>query len=138
MKKGRSFERVRNLFDNSPYYRLLGIEVTDIKEGESRIRIAFKQKLTHLNGIVAGGAIASLADSSVAAALLSLVEPNFRIMTIEFKINFFISVLRGELTAKAKIVHKNSEIAVGVVEIINEGGELVSKAMATCRIERVD
>jgi len=138
MKKGRSFERVRNLFDNSPYYRLLGIEVTDIKEGESRIRIAFKQKLTHLNGIVAGGAIASLADSSVTAALLSLVEPSFRIMTIEFKINFFLPVIAGELTAKAKIVHKDCETAVGVVEIINGDGKLVSKGIATCGIEIVD
>ena len=138
MKKGRSFKLVKDAFNKSPYYRLLGIEVTDIKEGESRIRIAFKQKLTHLNGIVAGGAIASLADSCVTAALLSLVESSSRITTIEFKINFFLPVIGGELTAKAKIVHKDCETAVGVIEIINEDGKLVSKGIATCGIEIVD
>jgi acyl-CoA thioesterase len=137
MKKGRSFKLVKDAFNNSPYSRLLGIEVLDMKKGESRIRMAFKQKLTHLNGMVAHGAVASLADSSVAAALLGLVEQSFRITGIEFKVNFFIPVLSGELTAKAKIVHKNSDTAVGVVEIINEDNRLVSKGIATYNIERV-
>lgn len=138
MKKGRSFKLVKDAFNKSPYSRLLGIEALDMKNGESRIRMAFKQKLIDLNGMVSQGAIASLADSSITAALLSLVESSSRITTIEFKINFFILVLGVELTAKAKILRKDPEIAVGVVEIINEDGELVSKAMATCRIERVD
>jgi uncharacterized protein (TIGR00369 family) len=98
----------------------------------------FKQELTHPYGIVHGGAIASLADSAVAMALVSLVEPKDRITTIEFKINFFVPVSKGELKAHAKIIHKGSKTAVGDVEVINEGGELVAKVIATYSIMRGD
>ena len=138
MGKRRSFKQVRDAFNKSPYHRLLGIEVTDIRKGKSRVRMAFRQKLSHLDGFVAGGAIASLADSSVAMALMSLVEPSKKIMVIEFKINFFVRVYEGELTAETEIIHKNSNTAVGATEVMNEDGKLVAKLIGTYNIERVD
>ena len=138
MEKQRYLEQGRKVAASSPYYRLLGMEVTEIKEGESRIQMPFKQELTHPYGFVHGGAIASLADSAVAMALVSLIEPKDRIATIEFKINFFVPVSKGELKAHAKIIHKGSKIAVGDVEVINEGGKLVAKVIATYSIMRGD
>jgi uncharacterized protein (TIGR00369 family) len=138
MGKVKYLEQVRKVANSSPYHRLLGIEATEIREGESRIQMLFKQELTHPYGIVHGGAIASLADSAVAIALISLVEPKDRITTIEFKINFFVPVIKGELKAHAKIIHKGSKTAVGDVEVINEGGELVAKVIATYSIMRGD
>jgi len=138
MGKVRYLEQVRKVANSSPYHRLLGIEATEIREGESRIQMLFKQELTHPYGIVHGGAIASLADSAVAMALISLLEPKDRITTIEFKINFFVPVSKGELKAHAKIIHKGSKTAVGDVEVINEGGELVAKVIATYSIMRGD
>ena len=91
MVKQVHLEQVIKVANSSPYYRLLGMEVKEIKEGESRIEMPFKQDLTHPYKIVHGGAIASLADSAVAMALIDLVGPKDRITTIEFKINFMAS-----------------------------------------------
>jgi len=138
MEKEKYLEQVRKVTNNSPYYQLLGMEIMEIKEGESKIQMPFKQGLTHPYRIVHGGAIASLADSSVAMALISLVEPKDRITTIEFKINFFAPVSKGDLEAHAKIIHKGSKTAVGEVEVKNEEGKLVAKVIATYSIRRVD
>ena len=138
MGKERYLEQVRKVANNSPYYRLLGMEITEIMKRESRIQMPFKQELTHPYGIVHGGAIASLADSAVAMALISLVEPKDRITTIEFKINFFAPISKGELKAHAKIIHKGSRTAVGDVEVVNEEGKFVAKAIATYSIMRRD
>jgi len=138
MEKERYLERARKVAASSPYYRLLGLEVTEIKEGESTIQMLFKQDLTHPYGFVHGGAIASLADSAVAMALGSLVEPKDRITTIEFKINFFVPVNKGEVKAHAEIIHKGSRTAVGDVEVINEEGKLVAKVIATYSIMKGD
>ncbi|MGA2317368.1 MAG: PaaI family thioesterase [Thermodesulfobacteriota bacterium] len=91
--------------------------------------------MTHPYGIAHGGAIASLADSAAAMALVSLVKPNERITTIEFKINFFTPISQGKLTAQAKIIYKGSKTAVGDVEVINEVGKLVAKVIATYNIQ---
>lgn len=138
MGKEKYLEQVRKVTNNSPYYQLLGMKIMEIKEGESKIQMPFKQGLTHPYRIVHGGAIASLADSSVAMALISLVEPKDRIATIEFKINFFAPVSKGKLEAQAKIIHKGSKTAVGEVEVKNEEGKLVAKVIATYSIRRVD
>jgi acyl-CoA thioesterase len=96
--------------------------------------MAFKKELTHPYGIVHDGAIASLADSAVALALLSLVEPQHKITTIEFKINYFAPVFQGRVLAQAKILHKGSRTAVGDVNVTNEKGEVVAKVIATYSI----
>jgi uncharacterized protein (TIGR00369 family) len=136
MGKETYLEQVMKVTNGSPYYRLLGMEVTEIKKGESRIEMPFKQDLTHPYGIAHGGAIASLADSAVAMALIGLVDPRDRITTIEFKINFFASVGKGEMKAHAKIIYKGSKTAVGDVEIVNEEGKLVAKLIATYSIRK--
>jgi uncharacterized protein (TIGR00369 family) len=138
MKKEKYLEQIRKEVNNSPYYQLLGMEVIELKEGESKIQMPFKPDLTHPYGIVHGGAIASLADSSVAMALISLVEPKDRITTIEFKVNFFAPVSKGSLEAHTKIIHRGSKTAVGDVEVKNEEGKLVAKLIATYSIRRVD
>ncbi len=138
MGKEAYLKQVMKVANSSPYYRLLGMEVKEIKEGESRIQMPFKQDLTHPYGIAHGGAIASLADSAVAMALIDVVDPRDRITTIEFKINFFASVDKGELKAHAKIIHKGSKTAVGDVEVVNEKGKLVAKLVATYSIKRSD
>jgi uncharacterized protein (TIGR00369 family) len=138
MGKERYLEQVKRVANTSPYYLLLGMEITEIREGESRIQMRFKEELTHPYRIVHGGAIASLADSAVAMALVSLVEPKDRITTIEFKINFFVPISKGELKAHAKIIHKGSKTAVGDVDVINEEGKLVAKVIATYSIMRGD
>jgi acyl-CoA thioesterase len=129
---------MKDVFNNCPYSKLLGMEVINVREGKSRMRMPFKRDLTHPYGIIHGGAIASLADSSVAMALLSLVKPSDRIMTIEFEINFFVPAGEKELTAEAKIIHKNSNTAVGVTEVVNEDDKLVAKVIATYGIGRGD
>jgi acyl-CoA thioesterase len=138
MGNEKYLEQIREVANNCPYYRLLGMEIMEIKGGESKIQMPFKHGLTHPYGIVHGGAIASLADSSVAIALISLVEPKDRIATIEFKINYFVPVSKGRLEAHAKIIHKGSKTAVGDVEVKNEKGKLVAKVMATYSIRKGD
>jgi len=138
MEKEKYLEQMKKVANNAPYYQLLGMEIKEIKEGESKIQMPFKEGLTHPYKILHGGAIASLADSSVAMALISLVEPKDRIATIEFKINFLVPVRKGRLEAHAKIIHKGSKIAVGDVEVTNEEGKLVAKVIATYSIMRAD
>jgi len=138
MGKEEYLEQVRKVVNNSPYCQLLGMEIMEIKEGESKMQMPFKEGLTHPYRVVHGGAIASLADSSVGMALVSLVEPEDRIGTIEFKINFFTFISKGNLEAHAKIIHKGSKTAVGEVEVKNEEGKLVAKVIATYSISRVD
>src|SRR4030066_1895814 len=131
MEEKKYLDGVKEVTNRSPFYQLLGMKVLEIRDGTCIIEMPFRKNLTHPYGIAHGGAIASLADSAVAMALIDLVDPRDRITTIEFKINFFASIDKGELEAHAKIIHKGSKTAVGDVEVVNEKGKLVAKLVAT-------
>ena len=137
MAKEKYLDQVRDLVNASPYYQLLGMEVVTMKKGESTLQMVFKKELTHPFGMMHGGAIASLADSAVAMALATLVDPNDRITTIEFKVNFVAPVDEGKLTARAKILHRGGKTAVGDVDVLNEKGHLIAKVIATYSIMKV-
>src|SRR4030067_1768658 len=96
MDEKKYLKKVRELTNRSPYYQLLKMETLEIRKGKSIIQMPFRKKLTHPYGIVHGGAIASLADSAVAMALVGLVGPKDRSAHIEFKINFFAVIGKGE------------------------------------------
>ena len=134
MEEEKYFKKVREVTNRSPFYRLLGMKVVEIRKGTSRIEMSFRKKLTHPYRIVHGGAIASLADSAVAMALASLVKPSDRFTTIEFKINFFTPISQGKLVAQAEIIYKGSRTAVGEVEVMDGNGKLVAKVIATYNI----
>jgi uncharacterized protein (TIGR00369 family) len=134
MEEKKYLNQVRRVANRSPFYQLLGMKVLEIQDGTCRIEMPFRKKLTHPYGIVHGGAIASLADSAVAMALISLVKPTDRITTIEFKINFFVPFSRGKLMAKAKVIYRGSKTAVGDVEVRNEKRKLMAKVIATYNI----
>ena len=97
MGKEKYLEQVKVLVNGSPYYQLLGIEIVKMRKGRATLQLRFRKELTHALGRMHGGAIASLADSAVAMALITLVDPSDRITTIEFKINFCGARGHGEV-----------------------------------------
>ena len=133
-QKALTFEQMKEIGNKSPYYRHLGMEVTKIKKGESIIRMVVKEELARYDGIVHGGAIASLADAAAGVAIASLTTSKETVVAIEFKINFFASVSRGEITARAKVIHKGSRTAVAEVEVTNEDGKMVARLVVTSLI----
>ncbi|MGV8078873.1 MAG: PaaI family thioesterase [Syntrophales bacterium] len=118
----------------SPYWDLLGLELTDVKKGWARVRLAFDRKLVHPLGIAHGGAVFSAADSAVAMALIGLVDRSETFTTIEMKLNYLKPFERGAITAEAVIVHKGSRTALGEVEVRDEEGGMVAKGLATYMI----
>ena len=128
----KNYEKIlRRAVEKGPYYQLLGITLEEIDIGLTRFRMPYKKELTQIFGEVHGGAIASLADTSVAFALMTLIQPGERVATVEFKINFFKRVNGGEIFGEAKIVKKGKQLATADIEIKNEKGDLIAKGMAT-------
>jgi len=118
----------------SPFWELLGMELIDVKKGWAKVRLPFAQKLVHPLGLVHGGAIFSTADSAVAMALIGLVKRYETFTTIEMKINYLHPFNTGTLIAEAKIIHKGNSTAVGDIDVHDDRGHLVAKALATYMI----
>jgi len=123
------YKELINEINECPYYKLLGMHIEYADKGYARLNMRAKDDLFHPGGIVHGGAIASIADSAVAIALITYGST--KIATIELKINYLLPVDKGELIAEANIVFKGNQIAVGDVEVKDQEDKLIAKGIAT-------
>ncbi len=131
--EGRSGEAKSILqeLNDSPYYQLLGIQVVEMANGYARLVMPVRPHLFQLYGVVHGGAVASLADSAAAVALISTSAAEEKAFTLEMKLNFLAPTSEGVLTAEARLFHRGRTIAAGDVEVRNGQGRLVAKGIAT-------
>jgi len=129
-----NLEMQLKLAKNTPYYEYLGIEVVEADEGFAKLRLDFKDHLTHPFGYFHGGAIASLADSAGINAVLTTLNDKEKALTLEMKINYLEAVKDVAIFAEAKVIHKGKKFAVADVDVKSDDGQLVAKAIVTCAI----
>lgn len=125
---------LRKAVESAPYYQLLKIRLEEIDLGFTRFRMPFRGELTQAYGVAHGGAIASLADTAGAFALMTLIQPGEKVATAEMKINFLAPVNGGEMIGEARIQHKGKKLALADMEVKDEGGKWIAKGMGTYMI----
>ena len=122
------------LAKNTPFFRHLGIEVVEAKDGYAKLRLDFKDYLAHPFGYFHGGALASLADSAGINAVFSVLTDKEKALTLEMKINYLRPVKEVVVYAEGRVIHKGRKSAVSEVDVRTGEGELVAKAIVTCAI----
>ncbi len=115
----------------SPYYKLLGIKINEVKEDYAKLSIKIDKKHIQLLNTVHGGVTASLADSAAAWAIFSSKNLQGYPVTVEMKINYLKPVSSGKLIAEARNIHKGSRILVCDVDVKGDDGTLVAKSLVT-------
>ena len=116
---------------SAPYYQLLKITLEEIDVGFTRFRMPFRKELTQAYGVVHGGAIATLADTAVAFAMMTMIQPGERVVTVEFKINFLAPVSEGQMIGEARVINKGKRLALADMEVKTAEGKPIAKGLAT-------
>ena len=111
-----------------------GFEVERVGYGifESRLKICSVHQ--QQDGFVHAGVIATMADHTAGYAAFTTVSENYRILTIEFKINYFKPAVGELMVCRSKVINNGRKIKVSESEVfsVSQGREkLISKAMVT-------
>ncbi len=123
--------RAREAFASVPYAKLLGLELGEIGRGEVSIHLEVRDELRQYQGVVHGGAVASLIDTAAAFAVLSQLDLNERVTTTDLTIHYLRGVSAGRLTATARIVRGGRRLFVLSVEVTNDQQALVATAVTS-------
>ncbi len=117
-----------------PFYKHLGITLTDISWGHAQMQLKVKRELTQSAGSAHGGVMASMIDSVVGIALYTMLTSEDHITTIELKVNFIAPAKPGMLKAHGRIISKGKRIAVGDADVRDDRGTLIAKGLVTYMI----
>ncbi len=84
---------------------------------ESRLKVLTRHR--QQDSYIHAGVLATMADHTAGYAAYSLAEEEMRILTIEFKINFFEPAYGHTLICKSRIIREGRRILVGESEIFD-------------------
>jgi uncharacterized protein (TIGR00369 family) len=111
-----------------------GFEVTRVEFGMFETRLEIHNEHRQQDGFVHAGVIATMADHTAGYASFTTVSKDYRILTVEFKINYFKPAIGPLIICKSKVINNGKQIKVVESEVLsNSNGveKLVSKSMFT-------
>jgi uncharacterized protein (TIGR00369 family) len=128
-----TFENMREIYENSPFNKYLGLKLEKFEEGAVVYSLKITPSHLNVNQGVHGGVFFSMLDSVTGATIRSVtIQP---IVTVNMSIHYFAPAKNEEtLTASAKIIQQGNSIvtAEGIIE--DSGGEVLAKSVGTFKI----
>ena len=124
-------QRIREAFASVPYAKLIGLELGEMRPGEANLYLDVRDELKQNQGVVHGGAVASLIDTAAAFAVVTRLESGERVTTTDLTVHYLRPITSGRLTATARIVRGGRRLLVLSVEVRNDQRVLVATAITS-------
>ncbi len=129
---------VRERAQSNSFWRFLGIEVDDAKEGWCRLRVSIRDELRNASGApLHGGVFSALVDTAVGGALSTMheqAEGGVGQSTLDLNISFIAAASEGDVFAEGRIIRRGRQIAFGEATITDAAGRILAVGRATYMI----
>jgi uncharacterized protein (TIGR00369 family) len=123
--------------ENVPFAGVLGVEVVSSGRDEVRARVEWRPERCTAGGVLHGGVIMSLADTTGATcAVQNLPEGASGTTTIESKTNFLRAVRDGYAEAVSRPLHAGRTVVVIETDVTDAAGRPVAKVLQTQAVLR--
>jgi len=97
----------------NPFLDFFGMVLEDLQEGYARFRMQVRPEYMQGVGYMQGGVIVAMADEAIAHAIMTVLDPDTALTTVELKSNFLAPVREGELVAEAHVFKKGRTLIIG-------------------------
>lgn len=116
-----------------PFADLLGFSVVERGDGRCVVELELDDRHRNPHGIIHGGVLYSLADTSMGGALTSLLDSAEICTTIEIKIAYFRPATAGLLRARSEVINRGRKTA-SLETSLELGDRLLARAYGTFMI----
>ena len=124
----REVERMREAV---PFLKHLGIEVESVGLGTATLLLPVREELRRNDGIIHGGAVASVIDSAFAFAITPLLAENERTVTVDLTIHYLRPLSGGAAKASARVVRAGRRVITVSADLFDENEKLAATALST-------
>ncbi len=136
MANGISAERAAFLAQDYSrgFIKYCQVEGEVIERGHFQSRVKIEDHHRQQDGFIHAGLMATMADHTAGYAAYSTVPEEFRILTIEFKVNFLKPAFGDSLVCQSKVIREGNQIIISESEVLDVRGKnktAVAKALVT-------
>jgi uncharacterized protein (TIGR00369 family) len=119
------------LVDLMPFTKMLGVTFDRATADEVRAHLEWAPSLCTSGGLLHGGALMSLADSTGAACAFFNLPEGAGTTTIESKTNFLRGVREGSVVATSRPLHVGRKVIVVETDLRDDRDRLVARVTQT-------
>jgi uncharacterized protein (TIGR00369 family) len=133
----RHGKSLRYMFSKVPFVSALGLELVDWEtEDQVIVRMPFRELADNGGGTPHGGAVATLLDTTGAAAVWNGhdYDRGTRGSTVSLTVNYLGTARDEAVIATGRCVRRAKELSFATVEAVSESGRPVASAIMTYRI----
>ena len=105
-------ERVRASFAQQGLMSTFAAELDRVEPGLVEIVVPFGAGLTQQDGFLHAGVVIAAMDSACGYAALTLMEPDFRVLTVELKVNLLSAASGERLLARGQVMRPGRTLTV--------------------------
>ncbi len=124
-------QKARDAFAKVPFLKLIGMELVDLKIGEAIIKLQMREELRQPQGLLHGGATASVIDTAMAFAVVTCLAENERASTVDLTVHYLRPVTEGAIVCTAKVVKTGKRLLTVSAEVVNDKEKLIATALST-------
>ena len=121
----------------NPLFDFLDARLVNAREGGATVTMPVSPRLAQGSGLVAGGILATLADESMAHAVLSLLAPGQSTVTIEMNIRYLRPTktdMAGEINAVSSVLNAGRSVMTAEARVSDSAGRLLAVAGSSFRV----
>ncbi len=133
------YTRVRQFLNEQiPFNRLLGIQVTELRDGFARLEVPFRTELVGdpFRPAIHGGVISALIDTCGGAAALTLITPHGFLSTIDLRVDYLRPGQPDTLVCESTVIRMGNRVASVDSRVFHLGAhaELIATGKAVYNI----
>jgi uncharacterized protein (TIGR00369 family) len=129
-------EIMRGFVPDSPLVRHLGIRLDDLADGTATLSLPYAEHLATMGTTVHGGAIATLADTTVMAAAWAGgdVPSSLRGSTVDLTVHYLAPAAGSDLVARGRVLRRGRSLVHVAVDVESADGTPVAHAVGTYKL----
>lgn len=112
--------RVRASFDAQAIMRTIGAVMTVCAPGICEIELPWSEMVTQQDGFYHGGIVGAVADSACGYACHTLMRPQTRVLTVEYKLNLMAPAVGRKLVARARVLRSGRTLSVAQCDVFGD------------------
>jgi len=123
--------RLQALITRGPYHQWLGIKVLALTDDGVELAATWREEwvVNPERGYTHGGVIAALIDLAADWALIKRTGRG--VPTIDLRVDYHSAALRGDLTARGKIVRFGRQFSTAEAQVFDRDGKLLASGRGT-------
>jgi uncharacterized protein (TIGR00369 family) len=127
----RHLEDLRKRVQQSPFHQWAGLELVSVGDGQAELAMDLQPHHFNPQGIVHGGIITAVADTSIGLALRSNLRPGLTHRTAQLNVHFLAKGEGKRIIGRGRALHLGQRMGYGEAEVLDANGQLLGRATGT-------